>query len=151
MRRSMICMLATLVAGVAGPNLTYGDEGLVAAQTARAPGDARGFVMRLDGIVVGRITTVDPSTFNLIPLPGATVTFLQNRRVMAQGRTAEDGTFAIQGLTPWALYSVVVRSADSVGAAAIPVRPDGPTAEAAAASKAGGEPVSRTAAKNEIQ
>src|SRR5437660_8481368 len=111
MLRFMTILLPLLIFADARLNRAFGQEEVVAAQTARAPGDARGFVMRLDGMVVGRITTVDPSTFNLIPLSGANVTFLQNRRVMAQGRTGEDGTFAIQGLTPWALYSVVVRSA----------------------------------------
>src|SRR5690349_12201615 len=132
MLRFMTILLAMLV--FAGPQLNraHGQEELVAAQTSRAPGDARGFVMRLDGMVVGRVATVDPSTFNLVPLRGAMITFVQNKRVIAQGRSADDGTFAIPGLTPWALYSVIVRSSDSVAAFAVPVRPEGPGAEAAA-------------------
>ena len=84
MLRFTTILLAILVFAGPGPDRAFGQNELVAAQTSRAPGDARGFVMRLDGMVVGRVATVDPSTFNLVPLRGAMVMFAQNRRVIAQ-------------------------------------------------------------------
>ena len=42
------------------------------------------------------------------------MSFLQDRKIVAQGLTDERGMFAVQGLTPWGVYSVTASSQDYV-------------------------------------
>jgi hypothetical protein len=81
---------------------------------------AGGFIMR-NGEVVGQVATVEGSG-TLVPLPFATVTFMQNRRFVAQGRTNRNGQFSVRGLTPSAVYSVIVTSRDSIAIVGAVVR-----------------------------
>jgi hypothetical protein len=70
--------------------------------------------MRPDGTVVGRVNYIDRNTLNLVPIPNALVSFLQDRRVVGQAVTDTRGMFAVKGLTPWAVYSVIAASRDYV-------------------------------------
>ena len=66
MLRFTTFVLAVLLAVMALPGWALSQEPVVAARETKATGDALGFVMRGDGLVVGRIATVDPNTFSLI-------------------------------------------------------------------------------------
>lgn len=95
----------------------------------KALGDkARGLALRPDGTCVGQVSFIDPSTLTLIPVPNAIVTFLQDRRVVAQQRTGVTGQFAVKGLTPSAIYSMFVTNADWFCAISIVTVPVGPEA-----------------------
>jgi hypothetical protein len=51
------------------------------------------------------------------------VSFLQDTKIAAQGVTDEQGMFAVQGLTPWGVYSVTTSSQDFVCMFATVIRP----------------------------
>jgi hypothetical protein len=150
MSRSTFLMLLVVAAGwgftrqsMAQTQGKAGDNAIARGQEplpeSRMPGTARGFRMRLDGMTEGRVGTVDPSTLDLVPLPNAIISFMQNRRFIAQGRSNAEGRFAVRGLTPWAVYSVYVSTSAYVGVTAAPVYPDAPAAPAAGVP-AGGAP-----------
>jgi len=122
-----------------------------APAAAAKGGEALGFAMRADGMVVGRVTMVDPGTFNLVPLQNANVTFVQNRQVLAQGRTAEDGSFAVRGLTPWASYSCLVSSTEWAAAFGVAIRPEADAGALGGGKAAGAEAVRTARAANELQ
>jgi hypothetical protein len=87
------------------------------------PRRARGLYVRPDGMTVGRVHYIDRNTLNLVPVADARITFLQHRRIIAQGVTDEQGVFAVPGLTPWAVYSVAAASEDWVGMFSAVIRP----------------------------
>ncbi len=103
---------------------------------------ARGlyFHTRPDGTTVGRVKAIDRSTLLLEPVVGALVSFLQDRKIVAQGLTDEHGTFAVRGLTPWGVYSITMSASDSVCMFAVVVLPpenDGDRAETSGAAEKG--------------
>jgi len=59
----------------------------------------------------------------LLPVPNALVSFVQDRKVIGQAVTNTRGMFAIKGLTPWGVYSVIVASKDYVATLATVARP----------------------------
>lgn len=84
---------------------------------------ARGLYMRPDGTLVGRVNYIDRSTLTLMPVPNALVSFIQERKVAGQAVTDTRGMFAVKGLTPWAVYSVITASKDHVCTFATVARP----------------------------
>lgn len=79
------------------------------AQQRTSPGPirmARGLRMRADNAVTGQVSYIDENTLSLHAVPGTVVTFVQNRKVVAQVRTTDTGEFEVEGLTPSATYSV---------------------------------------------
>ena len=84
---------------------------------------ARGLYMRPDGTLVGRVNYIDRSTLTLMPVPNALVSFIQERKVIGQAVTDTHGMFAVKGLTPWAVYSVITASKDYVCTFATVARP----------------------------
>jgi hypothetical protein len=63
-----------------------------------------------DGSLLGHVSTIDPNTLLLRPVPDATVTLIQNGRVTAEARTGADGRFVVRRITPRAVYSVFAAS-----------------------------------------
>jgi hypothetical protein len=102
---------------------------------SRTPSTARGFRMGNDGVVEGRIHMIAGDSLDLVPIPYAHITFMRNRRFVAQGRTNAEGRFAIRGLTAWSVYSVFISSTKSIAALSAPVIPD--TAGQGAANSSG--------------
>jgi hypothetical protein len=97
-----------------------------AAEPDRVRNDARrarGLYMRPDGKVVGRVNYINRSSLQLFPVPNARVSFMQQRRVMAQGITGQDGVFEVSGLSAWGVYSVVISSDDWVMTVSTVTRP----------------------------
>ena len=84
---------------------------------------ARGLYIRPDGNTIGRVSSIEHNTLRLMPVRGALVSFLQDSRIVAQGVTDEQGMFAVQGLTPWGVYSVTTSSQDFVCMFATVIRP----------------------------
>jgi len=84
---------------------------------------ARGIFIRPDGTVVGRVNYINRGTLRLTPVPNARVTFMQQRQVLAQGITGQDGMFEVSGLSAWAVYSLVVSSDDWVTTVSLVTRP----------------------------
>lgn len=84
---------------------------------------ARGLYVRPDGTLVGRVNYVDRSSLALMPVPNALVSFIQERKVIGQAVTDTRGMFAVKGLTPWAVYSVIAASKDYVCTFATVARP----------------------------
>ncbi len=74
------------------------------------PQRARGLKIRPDGVTVGRIFYIDRNSLTLSPVQNAQIGVLQNRRIVAQAVTDEQGTFSVPGLTPWGVYSVTAAS-----------------------------------------
>jgi hypothetical protein len=106
---------------------------------------ARGLYIHIrpDGTTVGRVKAIDRSTLLLKPVVGALVSFLQDRKIVAQGLSDEHGTFAVRGLTPWGVYSVTMSASDSVCMFAVVVLPpenDGDRAETSAEKGVGVTP-----------
>ncbi len=87
------------------------------------PRRTRGLYIRPDGNTVGRVNYIDRSTLLLVPVPNAMVSFLQDRKIVAQGLTDANGMFAVSGLTPWAVYSVTAASQDWVCMFSTVIRP----------------------------
>ncbi len=71
---------------------------------------ARGLKIRPDGVTVGRIFYIDRNSLTLLPVANARIGLLQNRRIVAQSITNEQGVFTVDGLTPWGVYSVTAAS-----------------------------------------
>lgn len=69
--------------------------------------------IRLDaaGRLRGVTATIDANALELVPEPDVDVIFVQQGRIIAQGRSDGNGRFFISGLTPQAVYSVIARSA----------------------------------------
>lgn len=84
---------------------------------------ARGLYMRPDGTLVGRVNYIDRNTLLLVPVPNALISFVQERKVIGQAVTDTHGMFAVKGLTPWAVYSVIAASKDYVCMFATVARP----------------------------
>jgi hypothetical protein len=66
--------------------------------------------MDKSGFVHGYVDYIDPHSLDQIPVPDALVTFMQNRRIVAQAKSGRHGFFSVKGLTPYATYSLFVRS-----------------------------------------
>ena len=59
-----------------------------------------------DGVLQGRISTINPNNLNLEPTGGLNIRFIQEGQVLASTGTDRAGRFAISGLEP-GVYSVV--------------------------------------------
>ena len=88
-----------------------------------APRRARGIYIRPDGMTVGRVSSIDRATLRLVPVPKALVSFLRDRKIIAQAVTDERGIFAVAGLTPWSVCSITASAADSVCMFSAVIRP----------------------------
>jgi len=109
----------------------------------------RGLYVRPDGTTVGRVTYIDRSSLLLVPIPNTVVSFLVDRKVVAQAVTDESGTFMVRGLTPWSVCSVVMSSPNWVCMYSMVIRPYDPaTAQQRAA---GSEPGVNAGWVNEIR
>jgi len=76
-----------------------------------------------DGVLTAQVSFIQSGTLKLRPVSGATVTFMQNRRVAAQSRSGQDGQFTMPGLAPWQVYSVFVHSPEWFAAFSTYTRP----------------------------
>lgn len=97
--------------------------------------EAKGLKLDEDGKLRASVTTIEPGTLRLLPLPNAVVSFVQNRQVIAQARTDVNGDFVMEGLTPWAVYSVIVKGSSKLlifGTVVYPFDYDPNTSEASA-------------------
>jgi len=109
----------------------------IAARELRSQ-EARGLYIRPDGNTIGRVSSIERNTLRLMPVRGALVSFLQDSRIVAQGVTDEQGMFAVQGLTPWGVYSITTSSQNFVCMFATVIRPlNHPQAPGADASSLG--------------
>lgn len=74
--------------------------------------DSRGRAVRIDkdGFVYGYVHYIDPHSLEQVPVSGAIVTFMQDCVITAQAKSGADGRFAVKGLSPYAVYSMFVRS-----------------------------------------
>ncbi len=86
---------------------------------------ARGLDLNEDGTLTAKVDFIEAGTLKLRPIPNATVSFVQNRKVAAQARTDKDGSLTVEGLKAWGVYSVFVNHPDWFAAFAIYVRPHG--------------------------
>jgi hypothetical protein len=105
MKRSKLVLLAAACALIAGS---------ASAQTeSELPQPLLGSIavrLQPDGTLTGTIGHIDPSSLELVPLPGVTVTFIQNGRLIARSVSGPGGELAIRGLSPQAVYSVIGRA-----------------------------------------
>jgi hypothetical protein len=86
---------------------------------------ARGLDLNEDGTLTAKVDFIEAGTLKLRPIPGATVSFVQNRKVAAQARTDKEGSLTVDGLKAWGVYSVFVNHPDWFAAFSIYVRPFG--------------------------
>lgn len=91
-------------------------DGMSAAPQAQAGRPARGLRLNDNGLVVGYVAQIEPNSLNLIPVPNAIVSFVQNMKVVAQAKTNVEGRFAVDDLSPLATYSMFVNSGSFVAA-----------------------------------
>lgn len=77
--------------------------------------------IRLDqtGKLNAMTTTIDPNTLQLVPEPDVDVFFVQQGRVIAQGRSDAGGQLSLTGLTGNSVYSVIARSANRSSSGAL--------------------------------
>jgi uncharacterized membrane protein YgcG len=122
------------------PRAAAADDGPKTAEQPAAPAQrqpkttgkrARALRLQKDGSVIGTVTTIDPVSLELVPVPDAIVTFMQNTKVVAQAKSTTDGRFSASGLTPHAVYSLLIRSPRWICAVGIFTEPDEPAAAAA--------------------
>ena len=92
-----------------------------------------------DGSLVGRVTFIDPTSLELKPIPGTTVTFMKSRQVVSRVQSDANGMFVMHGLVPNSVYSVFVTSPDWIAIFSTVVRPfePGAVAQQAVADKSG--------------
>jgi hypothetical protein len=88
--------------------------GSAAAQTApQLPAPTMGSIavrLQPDGALVGTVGHIDPSSLELVPLPGVTVSFIQNGRLVARALSGAEGDLVVRGLAAQAVYSVIGRA-----------------------------------------
>jgi len=101
------------------------DQAAAIAQEPTPDPKARGLELNADGTLTGQVTNIDPATLKLVPLHDVTVSFVQNRQIVAQARTDRNGNFTVRGLSPWNVYSVIVQSPEAFAAFSTYIRPFG--------------------------
>lgn len=109
----------------------------------------RGLYVRPDGTTVGRVTSIDRSSLLLVPIPNTVVSFLVDRKIVAQAVTDQSGMFMVRGLTPWSVCSVVMSSPNWVCMYSMVIRPYDPATDQQRA--AGGELGANAGWVNEIR
>lgn len=85
-----------------------------------------------DGYLPGRLQVVHPLSRGLVSVKRATVSFLQNGKIISQARPGIDGIFQIGGLQP-GVYSVIASGEDGFLAMGVEVLPALDPAQAAKA------------------
>lgn len=114
----------------AGPAVVQAPDAVPPSVLQAAPTpdpQASGLELNLDGSLTARAAFINPTTLRLEPVVGATVTFIQNRQVVVQGRSGPSGEITVQGLSPWAVYSVFVHDPRWFAAFSTYTRPAEPT------------------------
>jgi hypothetical protein len=71
---------------------------------------ARSVRIDKDGFVYGYVHYVDPHSLEQVPVANAVITFMQNCDIVTQAKSGADGRFSVKGLSPYAAYSMFVRS-----------------------------------------
>jgi hypothetical protein len=111
----------------------------VGAFQAPKPSQSRARAIRMDkdGFSYGFIDFIDPHSLDQLPVAGVVITFMQNRQIVAQAKSAEDGSFAVQGLSPYAVYSMFVSSDHWICIQGIYIMPEEQDVETTATDRAG--------------